>query len=453
MNISLNLGMKSSLKYLLPVGMIAAFLTGCGMTTSTSVTSPVTVGAATKVSGIVMGGQQPVGGVSIQMYTVGTSGYGSAATPLGASFSTTSAGNFTLPAFTCPTPGALTFLVGTGGQPIAATQTTAAVTNPNLALMVGLGACSTVGSSYINVNELTTVATIWSLSPFMTGLTSIGAPSTNATGIKNAFAAINKVVNTTNGLISGPALPSNATLPIAEINTLADILEQCVNSGGGSASDSTDGQTTGTPCGKLFYLTGAPTNTIAAALYIAKNPALNVAKLNMLRSTSPVFQPVLSVNTPPSDWTIAISYSGGGLSTPQGVATDLNGNVWVANSGNSSVSEFSSTGAAISGTTGFTAGGISVPYALALDQSGNVWVANSGNNTVTKLAATGATGTSYSGNGLSTPKGIAIDGLGNVFVSNSGASTFSGFTSAGAALPSSPFTGPSAAIGIAVSPH
>jgi hypothetical protein len=418
-------------------------LAGCGVGSVTTAPVPVHVPAGA-VTGVFMGGQQPVGGVSLQLYAVGTGGYGSAADPLltPGTVQTTALGNFTLPTFTCPSASSLIYLTGTGGQPIAANGPDPAVTNNNLAMMVGLGACSTVGSQFINVNELTTVASVYALSPFMTGIANIGSSAGNAQGISNAFAAINKLVNTANGVVSGPALPGNATLPTTEINTLADILEQCINSGGGAAADTTDGQTNGTGCGKLFYLAGgtSTTDTITAMMQIAQNPARNVAKLNALRTASPVFQPALSVDAPPSDWTIAIQYSGGGLSSPQAVATDASGNLWVANSGNSSVSEFSSTGAALSPAGGYTAGGISVPYALAIDTNGSVWVANSGNNTLTRLTS-GSSGTSFSNNGLNIPKGIAIDASDNIFVTNSGASTVSAFNAAGTALAGSPYTG------------
>jgi hypothetical protein len=443
----------ASLLALSPILLLA----GCGMGNTAA---PITV-PANSVTGVFMGGQQPVAGVSLQLYAVGTSGYGSAATPLftPGSVLTTADGNFRLPSFTCPTPSSLVYLVGTGGQPIAAANGNPAVTNNNLAMMVGLGACSAVTSQFISVNEMTTVTSVWALAPFMTGIANIGSTSTNSLGISNAFAAINKMVNTANGAVSGPALPSNATLPTQEINTLADILEQCINSSGGTAADTTDGETNGTGCGKLFYNAGtgstSTTNdTITAAMQIAQNPARNVAKLNMLRSASPVFQPAFSVNTPPTDWTIAISYTGGGLNSPRGVATDQSGNVWVANSGNSSVSEFSSVGSALSSSTGFTAGAINVPYAIAVDPTGDVWVANSGNNTVTKLTS-GTAGTNYSGNSLNLPKGISIDGVGNVFLSDSGASTVSAFTSAGGTLAGSPFSpsGVSTPIGVVVSPR
>jgi hypothetical protein len=431
---------------------------GCGTGTSPTpiasdaVTQPVAV-KAPAVQGVFMGGQQAVAGVTVQLYQAGTTGYGSAATPLGPSVQTTSNGNFTLPSYTC-SPGSQVYLVGTGGQPIAAVGNTPAVTNNNLAMMVGLGTCGgTYLNNFINVNELTTVATVWALAPFMTGIANIGSSSTNSTGLANAFAAINELVATANGTLPGPTLPTGATLPLTEINTLGDILEQCINSGGGTAGDSSN-------CGNLFNLapnaagTVFPTDTIIAAMNIAQSPGRNVAALNRLRSTSPVFQPALNVNTPPSAWTIAITYTGGGLSTPSSIAADATGAVWVTNSGNSSVTKLDNTGTAVSGPSGFTAGGFSVPSAIAIDTSGNAWVANSGNNTITMLNSTGMTGAVFSNNGLSTPKSIAIDGSGNIWVGNTGSSTVSAFTSTGGVLTGSPYSGAgtSAPVSIAVTP-
>ena len=109
----------------------ALVLSGCGTSTAPfgkSITTP-------EVRGIVLGGQQPVAFINLQLYTVGTSGYGSAASPLGAAFQTTASGNFNYPAYTCPGSNPETFLLGTGGTPISGSP------NPNLALMIGLGPC------------------------------------------------------------------------------------------------------------------------------------------------------------------------------------------------------------------------------------------------------------------------------------------------------------------------
>jgi len=433
--------------------LAAICLTGCGAGVSPFDSKPAVVTAA-PVKGVFMGGQQPVAGVTVQLYQAGTTGYGSAATTLGPSVMTSANGNFALPSYTC-TAGSQVYLVGTGGQPIAATMSTPAVTNNNLALMVGLGTCGGADlNTFISVNELTTVASVWALAPFMSGYANIGTSSTNTTGLANAFAVINELVTTSNGTVSGPSLPTSATLPATEINTIADILEQCINSGGGTHGDSSN-------CGNLFQLapnaagTIYPTDTITAALNIAQNPGRNVANLNKLRSASPVFEPALDVNSPPTAWTIAITYTGGGLSTPTSVATDANGAVWVTNSGNSSVTKLDYSGAAVSGSSGFTAGGINNPSAITIDSTGNAWVANAGNSTITKLNSTGSTGTSYSGNGLNAPGTIAIDGSGNLWVGNTGASTVSAFSSSnGSALSGSPYSGAgtNAPVSVAVTP-
>jgi hypothetical protein len=412
------------------VTITIAGMTGCG----TGISTVPTTLTANALQGTVMGGQQPVAGVTLQLYQAGAGGYGSAAIPLGGTTQTNANGNFNLASYTC-TPGSQVYLVGTGGKP------TALLTNNSLGLMAGLGTCGgTYLNGFINMNELTTVATVWALSSFMKGPANIGTSSGNATGLADAFAAINQVVTTANGSLLGPTLPVGATVPTVEINSLGDILEQCINSGGGVAGD-------GSPCGNLFNLapnsagTGFPTDTITAMMNIAQSPGRNVKNLNKLRSANPVFAPSLDVNSPPNDWTIAITYTGGGLSAPTSIAADATGAVWITNSGNASVTKLDNTGAPISGTNGFTAGGFNSPSAIAIDTSGNAWVTSAGNGTLTELNSAGTVGTVFHGNGLSTPSSIAIDGAGNLWVANSATNSVSGFTGAGAALSGSPFSG------------
>jgi hypothetical protein len=429
------------------VGTAALIGCGAGISTAAAKDSGPAVVTAAALKGVVMGGQQPVGGVTLQLYQAGSAGYGSAATALGGTTKTNAQGNFDLASYTC-TAGSQVYLVGTGGMP------TAVLTNNNLALMVGLGTCGgTYLNGFIDMNELTTVATVWALAPFMKGAALIGSSGGNAAGLADAFAAINQVVTTANGTVPGPTLPTGATLNATEIDTLGDILEQCINSGGGVAGDLS-------PCGNLFHLapnaagTVFPADTITAAMNMAQSPGRNVAGLNKLRSAQPVFEPSLDVNAPPNDWTIAITYTGGGLSAPTAIAMDASGNAWIANGGNASVTELNNAGAAVSGASGFTAGGLSGPSAIAIDASGNAWVTNAGNSTLTELSAGGATGTVFHGNGLSGPASVAIDGMGNIWVANAGTNAVSGFTSSGGVLAGSPFSGvgTSAPMSVAVTP-
>src|SRR5438445_4103263 len=67
----------------------------------------------------VHGGQQPVSGATLQLYAVGTTGDGSAATALLTQAVTSDAnGNFDITgAYTCPSASTLVYITATGGNP------------------------------------------------------------------------------------------------------------------------------------------------------------------------------------------------------------------------------------------------------------------------------------------------------------------------------------------------
>jgi hypothetical protein len=416
------------------IGATVLTLTGCGgasinANSGTVVTTPPVI-VPTVSPGHVHSGSAAVSGATIKLYAVSTSGYGDPSSSLmTAAVTTGTDGGFTVAGtYTCPANNPLVYVVATGGNPgVTGTQN-----NSALAMMAGIGPCNSMTSTTaIEVNELTTVASVWALSGFMNSPIAVGSPMSNTQGLANAFAAINKLVSVAAGTIPGAALPTGATLPTANINTLANVLASCVNTVNSSSS------TISANCTSLFTDTTvggvAPVDTIRAALNMAKNPVLNMAALNALANAAGTYAPSLGASAPAS-WQIAINYVGGGLSAPSALAMDNSGNVWITNRGNSSVSELSNTGAAVSGNSGFTAGGINVPVAIAIDSSNTAWVANSGNDTLTHLSATGATGTSITGGGLSRPSSVAIDQNGDVWATNAGNSSLSEFTAAGVAL-------------------
>ena len=401
---------------------IALLFSGCGSELSAPTTS-----RGTAITGRVHGGQQPVVGATIQLYAAGTGGYGSAAAPLlQSTVQSTAGGQFTVGAYTCPSSSTPVYITATGGNPGLADGTN----NAALALMAALGSCGNLNSStFINVNELTTVAAVWSLAPFMSSYANIGSSASNATGLVNAFASANTVVNFTSGTLPGTSLPAGATLPFAEIDSLANILSSCINTTGGTAGDTS-------PCGTLFAAAtvgaAVPTDTIAAALNIARNPAQNIPTLFPLNSGPAPFQP--SLTTAPANWLIGISYTGGGVNAPKALAIDAQGDVWLVNSGSNSVSELTNGGAAVSPPTGYTPAGLSAPSALAIDAGGYVWVADSGTNSLSRLTASGGSAGLYTGGGLNFPSSIAIDADGSVWLSNSGNSTVSAFSNSGSPL-------------------
>jgi hypothetical protein len=103
-----------------------------------------------------------------------------------------------------------------------------------------------------------------------------------------------------------------------------------------------------------------------------------------------------------------------GISSPAGVATDRSGTLYVANIGNSTITEYlagqSSPNLTISS-------GLSGPYGIAVDSKGNVFASNLNNNTVVGYAA-GQTSPfeSIDFSSLGQPVGIGVDGLDNVWV-------------------------------------
>ena len=294
-------------------------LTGCGY--SPKFSTPAT--GNSQYSGSVHGGQQPIVGAAIQLYTVGTTADGSAATPLLTSTVTSDAtGSFTITGLYSCTSATQVYIVATGGNPGLSAA------NPNIALMAALGPCSSLTpSTFININELTTVAAVSALAPYMTSISAIGSSPSDAASLASAFTLANELVDTATGTSPGANLPSGFTVPTAELNTLADILSACINSTGGTAGD-------GSLCGQLFSLTTvtpnpAPANTIAAMLNIANNPTLNVSALYALTPPTPPFQPTLTAA--PASFAVVATSSSGGLQanplsltfpdTPVGVAS------------------------------------------------------------------------------------------------------------------------------------
>ena len=139
-----------------------------------------------------------------------------------------------------------------------------------------------------------------------------------------------------------------------------------------------------TPCYTLLTnalsvgTTGAqPTDTATAAINIAHNPGANVDALWVLIPRNSAFGSGLT--TEPNDFTLGIQFTSGGLNSPNAIAIDGFGNVWITNSGSTTntVTELSSLGAATSGSP-YSAGGMNGLVGIAIDLStpGNAWIAN-----------------------------------------------------------------------------
>jgi DNA-binding beta-propeller fold protein YncE len=119
----------------------------------------------------------------------------------------------------------------------------------------------------------------------------------------------------------------------------------------------------------------------------------------------------------------------GQLRSPQGIAIDSSGNVYVADQGNARIDKFTSTGRFLAqwGTYGPGKSQFYDPYGVAVAPSGKVYVTDYLKNQVDVFTDTGAFITQWGSNdtepgsalGLfDAPTGIAVDPAGNVYVAD-----------------------------------
>jgi trimeric autotransporter adhesin len=131
------------------------------------------------------------------------------------------------------------------------------------------------------------------------------------------------------------------------------------------------------------------------------------------------------------------------LSAPNGVALDLAGNLYIADTGNSVIRKVTPAGvittiAGIQGAGGFTGDGgpaiaaqLAEPQGVAADSAGNVYIADSGNNRIRKVSLSGVITTiagssgAFLGDGnpaisaaLNYPWSVAVDAAGDVFIAD-----------------------------------
>ncbi len=438
----------------------------------------------------VQGGQKPVTGSRVTAYVAGNGSFGSNAVALacvlsdasgkfefGGAAATACGGSlptaFTCPSSNCPSAFSQIYLVASGGNP----GLKAGTDNAAIALLAAPGPYSGISkSTLVNLTELTTVATVYAEAQMM-GVASAGCVDCGANpaqrlqaarDIDGKFPWLDHAVSRAQSLVDpttskpGVALPKpeacigGSSEPVnceaeRKLDTLASGLAACSDSGAANSS----------VCQTLFCATGAgiadgicpalagealSADTLQAALAVALNPKGSGGKAIFdLGGAVPQFVPVLAAV--PNDWILGLSFSFSSLSSPQAIAVDGNGDVWIANGipiriaavpqfirreagpaatlGN--VTKLSSSGALLSPVSGYTGGGLSNPQGIAIDSSGNVWMSNeatagTGVDGVVKFSSAGVplspAPSGYTGGGLDLPGKIAVDSHGNVWVTN-----------------------------------
>jgi glucose/arabinose dehydrogenase len=147
------------------------------------------------------------------------------------------------------------------------------------------------------------------------------------------------------------------------------------------------------------------------------------------------------------------SVSAARFNRPGGVAIDAAGNVYVADTTNNTIRRISSgtvtTFAGVAGISGATDGTganalFNQPAAVAIDASGNIYVTDTGNSTIRKITSAGVVTTlaglptvaglqdGSGGRGwFNQPKGLAVDTAGNIYVADTGNAALRKVTSQG----------------------
>jgi hypothetical protein len=319
-------------------------------------------------------------------------------------------GHFTLPPTRVPGGGIILYLVATGGEPAA---NRGSGNNPKIALLAVVGATP---PAKVIVNEMTTVASVWTHAQFLDGTAIKG----NALGLKIAAGNVPNFVDLQTGgwgnTIQDP-LNSGQTPTMANFATLADGLSGCVT------------RVTPDACDKLFAASTppkgpVPTDTLAAAQSVARYPWYRPERLFLLLNEfypvpagktmrSVPFMPYLNVS--PSAWVLPLKFDGGGYRAGGKAMFDSEGNLWVADNftvgwqGSDSLwqghaTKFNPNGKPLSPiTTGFTGGGMEGgTFGVAVDAKDDVWFSNYGSRSITVF--------DKNGKPLSPPEGITLGG-------------------------------------------
>lgn len=372
-----------------------------------------TAPAANTLRGRAASGSRPLADLSVTLYAAGTSG---AATELGSATSGND-GGFSI-GYSKPSGEVTLYVVARGapGSPVA--------------LMTSIG---NLPPASVLVNELTTVASVWTSAQFLDGDQVVG----NAVGVRNAAANVRNLIDIETGDLGAVLMDgvNVQTTTLAKLSSLGDLLAACV----------------GGDCSGLFANATAPNGTVPrdtleAAIHIARNPWHNVAGIYGLlppapdATTPPADVPYLPyLRYQPTDWTLSLVYTGGGLDAPGGIAFDADGVAWTNNNflvGSQSflgqrgfpglgATKLTPAGVALSPRFGFTGGGIyGAGFGIAIDQRNHVWIGNFAGESVSELAPDGkplSPAAGYPAGGQ--VQGTAVDQSGNVWAVNTSENT------------------------------
>ena len=394
--------------------------------TALATTATASAFAAT-LDGQVQGGGVPIANSTVTLWSA------SAGSPKQLAQAKTGAdGRFAFNAPDAADKGDTLYLVAKGGISAA---NKAGGDNPAIVLMTALGGKP---PATVTINEMTTVASVWTHNQFINGTAIQGQPLQ----LKIAAGNVPNFVDLASGgwgKAIQDALNSTQSPTMANFATLANVLAGCVTRVKPNA------------CQSLFAAATAldgrvPGDTLAAATSIARAPWHQPQKVfalldefypvpagkKMPRATP--FAPYLTFA--PSSWVLPLRFTGGGYYAGGKLMFDSQGNVWAASNfqvgaqaqdyfWQGGVAKFAPDGTPLSPmTTGFTGGGLLGPgFGLAIDAKDNAWMTSfAGNNNVALFGNDGKPlsppeGWNFGGK-LSNMQGIIVTPSGDVWAAD-----------------------------------
>jgi hypothetical protein len=369
--------------------------------------------AAEALDGRVLAGGQPVANSNVTLWSAG-----SGAPQQVAQARTDAEGHFAFSSVSAPGKDSSLYLVAKGGHS-GADKTSG--DNPALALLTALG---NNPPSHVTINEMTTVASVWTHAQFIDG----GAIKGHALGLRiaagNAQNFVDLATGGWGGAIQDP-LNSGQTPTMANFATLADVLAGCATRVAANACESLFAAAT-SPKGET------PTDTLTVAETVARAPWYKPERLFALldqfypvppvrmsgQPLAPNMRPVPFMpylNWAPSAWVLPLKFDGGGYRAGGKAMFDSEGNLWVGDNftvgwqgqdalwqGNAS--KFAPNGKPLSPiTTGFTGGGMEGgTFGAAVDAHDNAWFTSYGGHSITVF--------DKNGKPLTPSEGITFDG-------------------------------------------
>jgi hypothetical protein len=374
----------------------------------------ISASAAVSVAGRVQAGGVPVARSTVTLWAA------SAGEPRQLAQARAGAdGRFSLRSDATPASDTSLYLVAKGGVPAGKGSDD----NPAIAFLMVLG---NKMPSEVTINELTTIASVWTHAQFLDG-TAIKGP---ALSLRIAAGNVPSFVDLQTGgwgTVIQDSLNGSQTPTMANFATLANGLAGCAT------------RVIPDACSKLYAAAAPPTrklalsgqtvrstpsDTLTAAQSLAKYPWYEPERaFALLAEFYPIpagktMRPVPHMpylNFPPSAWVLPLKFDGGGYRAGGKAMFDSEGNLWVGDNftvgwqgqdklwqGNAT--KFDPNGRPLSpATTGFAGGGMQGgTFGNAIDAKDNAWLSSYGGKSIAVFDKTGKP--------LTPPEGITFDG-------------------------------------------